>query len=89
MRNTGEWKKFEDNGSEFLTKEDTLSYDLDLLGRSSLFQLICVAHTHEGRKRLADTVSLKNLDIDAASDRYEAISELAEKADFMVDFEST
>ena len=89
MRNKKKKKKFEDNGSEFLTKEDTLSYDLDLLGRSSLFQLICVAHTHEGRKRLADTVSLKNLDIDAASDRYEAISELAEKADFMIDFEST
>ncbi|MBR6401947.1 MAG: DNA mismatch repair protein MutS [Eubacterium sp.] len=89
MRNSGEWKKFEDNGSEFLTKEDTLSYDLDILGRSSLFQLICVAHTDEGRKRLANTLSLKNLDIDAVSERYEAISELTQKADFMIDFEST
>ena len=89
MRCSGQWKNFEDNGSEFLTKENTLSYDLDLLGRSSLFQLISVAHTFEGRKRLANTLSLKNVDIEKVSDRHEAVMELASKRDFLVDFEST
>lgn len=88
-RCSGQWKNFEDNGSEFLKKEDTLSYDLDLLGRSSLYQLISVAHTFEGRKRLADTLSLKNVDIAEVANRHDAIMELASNKDFLVDFEST
>lgn len=88
-RCSGQWKNFEDNGSEFLKKEDTLSYDLDLLGRSSLYQLISVAHTFEGRRRLANTLSLKNVDIAEVANRHDAIMELASNKDFLVNFEST
>ncbi|MCR5106507.1 MAG: DNA mismatch repair protein MutS [Eubacterium sp.] len=89
MRVSGEWRGFQDDGSDFLTKEDTLSYDLDLLGKNSLFQMICIAHTFEGRKKLADTLSLKKDFSKEIDERYEAITEIGSKMDFMIDFEAT
>lgn len=89
MRCSDEWKKFKDNGSEFLKKSDTLSYDLDLLGANSLFQLISVAHTDEGRRKLAETLSLTKDNSKEYKSRYEAIGELSENKSFMIDFEST
>ena len=50
MRYSGTWKGFKDDGSEFMTHEDTMSYDLDLLGKNSLYQMITIAHTNMGRK---------------------------------------
>lgn len=88
MRLTDKWKSFEDTGAEFLTDKDTLSRDLDLLGKNSMFQFISIAHTDAGRKKLADNLSLKNFDIDNISLRYDAIKELSEKTEFLVDFEA-
>ena len=45
MRVSGEWRNMKDTGEEFLRRDDTLSHDLDLLGKNSLFQFICIAHT--------------------------------------------
>ena len=88
MRVSGEWRNMPDTGVEFLKREDTLSYDLDLLGKNSLFQFISVAHTAEGRKRLAETLSLSR-DMSAEREkRYEAINELSEKQGFLIDFEA-
>ena len=88
MRLTDKWKSFEDTGAEFLTDKDTLSRDLDLLGKNSLFQFISIAHTDAGRKKLADNLSLKSFSIDNISLRYDAIKELSEKTEFLVDFEA-
>lgn len=88
-RFTGEWNTFADDGSEFLMSKDTLAKDIDLLGPSSLYQFINVAHTQEGRKRLADTLKLKKTEISNLQKRKEAIQELAEKTDFIIDFETT
>ena len=88
MRLTDKWKSFEDTGAEFLTDKDTLSRDLDLLGKNSMFQFISIAHTDAGRKKLADNLSLKSFDIDNISLRYDAIKELSEKTEFLVDFEA-
>ena len=89
MRYSGRWKKFKDDGSEFLTQKDTVSYDLDLLGKNSLYQMITIAHTSAGRKKLADTLSLKTDHKDEMEDRYEAITELGKKGSFLVDFEAS
>ena len=88
MRLTDKWKSFEDTGAEFLTDKDMLSRDLDLLGKNSMFQFISIAHTDAGRKKLADNLSLKNFNIDNISLRYDAIKELSEKTEFLVDFEA-
>ncbi len=88
MRNSGEWKNFKDDGSQYLSLDDHLSVDLDLLGPGSLFQLISIAHTPGGKKRLADTLSLKKYRFDEISDRYDAVNELSGRADFLIDFEA-
>ena len=89
MRYSGKWKDFKDNGSEFLTQEDTVSYDLDLLGKNSLYQMITIAHTSAGRKKLAETLSLKTDHLNEMDKRYEAITELGKKTSFLVDFEAS
>ena len=84
----GKWREFSDNGSEFLAKEDMVSRDIDLLGNASLYQFISIAHTDNGKKKLADTVSLKKSHIDTVKERNEAVNELSGKIDFLVGFES-
>lgn len=44
------WKKFEDNGAQYLGDDDLVARDMDLLGQSSLYQFICVAGTEEGKR---------------------------------------
>ena len=89
MRLSGEWSNFKNDGSEFLTRNDNLSRDLDLLGKKSIYQLISIAHTGLGRKKLADTLSMKVSHVDELSDRYAATQELAEKKGFLYDFEAS
>ncbi len=84
----GTWGSFPDNGSDFLAANDTVSRDIDLLGPYSLYQFMSVAHTETGRRKLAETISLKNIDKDHISERYEAVEELSKKADFVESFES-
>ena len=89
MRMNNGWKAFEDNGKEFLRKDSTLAYDLDLLGPSSLYQLISIAHFDEGKEKLAKALTLENASSVEPEKRYEAVMELSEKKDFIVGFEST
>ncbi|MBR1673534.1 MAG: DNA mismatch repair protein MutS [Eubacterium sp.] len=84
----GTWGSFPDNGSDFLLNDDTVSRDIDLLGPYSLYQFISLAHTEVGRRKLAETVSLRTISKDKISERYEAVEELSKKADFVEGFES-
>ncbi|MBO4863411.1 MAG: DNA mismatch repair protein MutS [Eubacterium sp.] len=82
------WKTFKENGNEFLNKNMTMAHDLDLLGPASLYQLISVAHTDMGKKKLAETITLERDNSKNIDKRYEAIAELSENRDFLIDFES-
>lgn len=88
-RFSDEWKKFQDCGEEFINENSTVSFDLDLLGKHSLYQLINCGHTFGGRKRLADAINNgitgRDSDIEA---KHDAIKELSEKMDFKVNFEA-
>lgn len=84
----GTWMKNSDQGMDFLTPEDTLSYDIDLIGKGSLFQYISIAHSKEGRKKLADIITLKKDVLTERKARYDAISELVENDEFRYEFET-
>ena len=84
----GSWGDFPDNGADFLPEKDTVSRDIDLLGPYSLYQHLSVAHTQNGRRKLAETISLKKSHREHIAERYEAIAELSEKKDFVEEFES-
>ena len=57
------WRSFEDDGEEFLTEGDTVSKDIDLLGKASLYQLLNTAHTKKGKELFADDLRLNRFDL--------------------------
>lgn len=83
-----DWKKFCENGSEYLDKDDLAAKDMDLLGPNSLFQFICTAGTEEGRRSLAKSIKDPGYDIAMIGKRQEAIKELGVKDDFSLAFET-
>ena len=76
----GTWREFEDQGIEYLNEEHGFINDLDVFGRSSLFQLINTTKTKFGRKILAEKLKLENLPTKSeVTKKQEGIKELAEK----------
>lgn len=76
-----EWKQFEDNGEVFIEGSNKAK-DLDLLGRASLYQYICVAHTLWGRKTLAREIVKGHKDKMSLQKRQEAVKELIDDEAF-------
>ncbi len=82
------WRSFANTGAEYLTADDTVSTDLDLLGDNSLFQMLCVAHTKKGVERLVNKMKLEDIDIADIPRRNEAISELSGMHEFAIEYEA-
>jgi DNA mismatch repair ATPase MutS len=76
-RITDKWHEFKDSGEEFLNIEHRYSYDLDIFGKGSLFQLINTACTSFGRERLSDILSTTPKTQDEVAKRQESVKELA------------
>ncbi|MGN0395252.1 MAG: DNA mismatch repair protein MutS, partial [Coprococcus sp.] len=87
-RYSEEWKTFADNGSEYVTDEDLVAKDMDLIGASSLYQFICVAGTEDGRRQLAASLKNPEYSMEEIKRRQQAVAELAEKKEFSMDFET-
>ncbi len=87
-RFTEEWRDFPENGTEFLGKKDTVARDLDLVGPGSLYQLISIAQSAYGKWRLADTLLHPSHRFEERAERQEAIKELGEKKEFLLNYES-
>ena len=63
-------------GLEFLQPLHDYAYDLDIFGKSSLYQLVNRGNTEQGRRLLANNF-LTPLPVEAILERHEAIKELA------------
>ena len=91
-RFTDGWRDFPENGSRYLEMDTDYSHDvvkdLDLIGPGSLYQMISICQTTYGKWRLADTLLSPLLRVKELKKRQEAISELAEKKEFLLDYES-
>lgn len=85
-RKENQWRNFSDTGEEFLTEELTQAYDLDLLGKASLYQYLCVAKTPFGRRRLASLLSCQKQEIEEMKKRREAVQELVNQKKFTLFF---
>ena len=82
------WKEFAEDGSEYLTDDDLVAKDLDIMGKNSIYQFICVAGTEDGRQMLAETLRQPEFAAEDRTKRQIAIQELAEKHDFSMGFET-
>lgn len=79
-RINGEFRTIEDDGSEYIDDSHPFSSDIDIFGKSSLFQLINDTLTKGGRKRLVSYLSLRKLPTkEVVEKKQEAIKELGEK----------
>lgn len=77
---SGEFKRFEDNGLEYLDDEHSFINDLDIFGNNSLFQYINSTFTKGGRVELVKLLKKeKILNRSEIRERQEAIRELGEK----------
>lgn len=70
------WKSFEDNGEAYLDETDTVAKDLDLVGRSSLYQYLNVCQTPFGREKLAEALKKGCHSKEEIISRQEAVREL-------------
>ena len=74
-----------DGGSEFSDRSHYYSYDLDLFGDHSLFQLINRTSTPDARKMISSWM-LEPAQPEEIMQRQEAVAELAEKPEWIIDF---
>lgn len=78
-----EWKQFEENGESY-KGDSAKAKDLDLLGRSSLYQYICAAHTPYGKRKLAQTLVEGYKEKEEILRRQEAIKEFIQDENFVL-----
>lgn len=78
----GEWRQFQDTGEEFKNLEHPYSDDLDVFGKSSIFQWINTAVTPMGRRRLKELLANPSLNLQDIVCRQQAIKELSENIGF-------
>lgn len=91
MRADGKWSESGDTGAEFFDANDYVAKDLDLLGSHSLYQMLCVAHTELGRKKLAEVLKMAGkaeISADTIRKRQCLVKELAEHREFRIHYEA-
>lgn len=79
------WPGLGDPGTDFVDDHHPYAGDFDLFGRGSLFELISVAVTPAGRRRLAAWLKEPSRDADEIRARQAAVLELRENVDLRED----
>lgn len=77
-RRNDDWMDFTEKGEEFIEECDPTFLDLDIIGNHSLYQLLCVAKSALGKRKLYEYFA-KETAMEKLSARKEAIEELADK----------
>lgn len=83
-----DWKEFEETGSDFFSEMSGPVKDLDLAGQNSLYQFLNTATSSLGKKRLIDKLTRKSFDYKALIQEQQAVEELGEKLDFVLETET-
>lgn len=78
-RAIGEWNEFTDIGEEFLNPQHDYTYDLDIFGKGSLFQMLNMTASYSGRHKLAELFLNPLKEKEEIYNRQEALQELAKK----------
>lgn len=83
-RTRGEWVGRGEPGAQFLDPSHPNAIDLDLFGRGSIFERLCVARTHAGQDRLAAWLK-GGSPIDELKARQTAGADVGSRVDFRED----
>jgi len=90
-RTKHDFSAFSDDGEDLKTEKHPYAGDLDLFGERSLFSLINVAHTENGRLQLRDWLfyaSSEKQDLDAVKERQKAVDELSRQLPLVEELEA-
>lgn len=79
------WQGLGDGGSDFADDHHPYAGDFDLFGRGSLFELVSVAVTPAGRRRLAEWLKAPSRDAGEIRARQAAVLELRDRVDLRED----
>lgn len=87
------WKNFPADGARYLSDDFLEAVDLDLFGKSSLYQYICTASTTFGQDQLARLLclsggGLRKKSLAEIKCRQQAVLELSQKTEFCMKFET-
>ena len=82
------WHNFAATGGEFLAAENPQAQDLDLLGKHSLYQYLCVAHTPYGRSGLAERLLNLQPQKEVIAKRQQAVQELSGRFDLCLQLQA-
>jgi len=78
-----------DAGEEYINPQHAFSFDLDIFGKDSIFQLLNRTGTVLGRKRLVHELEFPIQEKNETLLRQEAISELGREIDWNLEFEAS
>ncbi|HEY5583345.1 MAG TPA: DNA mismatch repair protein MutS [Ruminiclostridium sp.] len=81
-RVAGQWSEFSDIGEEFENSQHNYSYDLDIFGKGSVFQMINMTSTYSGRHKLAQMLLNPLETRKEILERQNALTELSKKLTF-------
>lgn len=79
------WRSFPSNGSNYINND--LAKDLNLLGPSSLFQLINISKTISGERKLATNLANPTLSSEEIIAKQQAIAELTKNFSFILNYQ--
>ncbi len=88
FRVSNRWQSLPRAGNTFAPADHAYSSDLDLFGTASVYQRLSVAHTRYGQSTLADWLSAPADEKEILA-RQQAVTELAEQAEFREELEAT
>ena len=83
QRRGNEWRNFEETGQEFIAENNQVLQDLDILGKNSLYQRICVSKSYHARKKLAQCFNQIEENL---TEVQKAIESIGQEEQFVFDF---
>lgn len=87
-RISGKWRSFPDDGHDLMREDRPQEADLPIFGRASLYQYLSAAHTKAGRQKLAGLLSPFPAATDVVLLRQQAVRELSEKPQDLLELEA-
>ncbi|MEO0897475.1 MAG: hypothetical protein AAFY71_13800 [Bacteroidota bacterium] len=78
-----------DMGEDFIDPQHAFSFDLDIFGKNSIFQLLNRTGTVLGKRRLIHWLEFPEQEVSAILNRQEAVKDLAESIEWNLNFEAT
>lgn len=85
----GSWVDFSADGGEFADKKHPYTSDLDIYGKSSLYQLINCSNTFHGQNYLRQLLENPDKDPARIAERQKAVADLASRLDFCQNLQSS